>query len=140
MPPHISFACAAPMFDEACAHGCRFDTVGADGYVGPACDYFCNFILNSFNSPQPKPINNETAVAEETLSDTELAEHCGLKLQFVEVICHLLPRSAVKLLYGRSPSKGCLRSKTSKRTRHRARIHHDVPEPTETLRKACART
>ena len=71
------------MLDEACAHGCRYDTVGANGHVGPACDYFCNFILNSHNSPITKPINIDTAVAHETLSDSEQAEHHGLKRQFV---------------------------------------------------------
>ena len=53
---------------------------------------------------------------------------------FIEMLGTLIPRDAVKLVYGKPPSSGCLRTEKSVSRGLSVRIHPDTQEPTETLR------
>ena len=112
VPHNVGVCAAAPIFNEACALGCHFGTLGAGVHVGPACDYFCNFILNSDYFPfskqsgAPAEVGTNTAIAHGLGGDDEILEHNDLKSEFVKALCYLLPRQAVKLIYGRPQRKG----------------------------------
>ena len=53
---------------------------------------------------------------------------------FIAMLGTLIPREAVKSIYGKPPSSGCLRTEKSVSRGLSARIHPDTQEPTETLR------
>ena len=64
------------MLSEACVRGCHFGTPEAGIHVGPASDYFCNFILNSEDFPfssksgAPAEVGTNTAAADELILET----------------------------------------------------------------------